>query len=50
MKQRIKLTESQLHNIIRRCVNEAVDEENLEEGWFGDKWNPKGQKSELAFP
>lgn len=26
VKQRIKLTESQLHNIIRKCVNEAVNE------------------------
>lgn len=26
MKQRIRLTESQLHNIIRKCVNEAVNE------------------------
>lgn len=25
-KQRIRLTEGQLHNIIRKCVNEAVDE------------------------
>lgn len=26
MKQRIRLTEGQLHNIIRKCVNEAVNE------------------------
>ena len=26
MRKRIRLTESQLHNIIRRCVNEAVNE------------------------
>lgn len=31
MKQRIKLTESQLHNIIRKCVNEALSE--------GQGWN-----------
>lgn len=26
MKKRIKLTESQLHNVIRKCINEALDE------------------------
>lgn len=26
MKQKIRLTESQLHNIICRCVNEALDD------------------------
>lgn len=26
MKQRIRLTESQLHNVIRKCVNEALSE------------------------
>lgn len=31
MKQKIRLTESQLHNIIRRCVNETVEE------GFGDR-------------
>lgn len=30
MRQRIRLTESQLHNIIRKCVNEAVNEG---QGW-----------------
>lgn len=24
MKQKIRLTESQLHNVIRKCVNEAL--------------------------
>ena len=27
MKKRIKLTESQLHNVIRRCINEALNSE-----------------------
>lgn len=31
MKQRIRLTEGQLHNIIRKCVNETVEE------GFGDR-------------
>lgn len=26
MKQKIRLTESQLHNVIRRCINEALEE------------------------
>ena len=34
MKNRIKLTESELH----RIVVEAIENE-LDEGWFGDKWN-----------
>lgn len=28
MKKRIRLTEAQLHNVIRRCVNEALDGDN----------------------
>lgn len=27
MKQRIRLTESQLHSVIRRCINEALGDE-----------------------
>lgn len=26
MKQRIRLTESQLHNVIRKCINEALND------------------------
>lgn len=33
MKQKIRLTESQVHNVIRRCVNEAIgnaDEDKIQ--------------------
>ena len=43
MSTKIRLTESELHNMIRQCVNEAINQEiadgELEEGWLGDKWN-----------
>ena len=40
-KKVIKLTESDLHNIIKEAVEQVMLEnvEELEEGWFGDKWN-----------
>lgn len=28
MKQKIRLTESQLHNVIKKCINEAIDNED----------------------
>lgn len=31
MKKRINLTESQLHNVIRRCINEAMEDDMLED-------------------
>lgn len=44
MKQRIRLTESQLHKVIRRCVNEAIEETNDDELPFvyGDPDSPRG--------
>ena len=41
MRKRIRLTESQLHNIIRKCVNEAFKSQKLQQmyndnGGFGD--------------
>lgn len=41
--EKIRLTESQLQNVIRESVYNVLKEmnegEELEEGWFGDKWN-----------
>lgn len=39
---RIRLTESQLHNVIRRCVNEAIEETDDDELPFvyGDPDSP----------
>lgn len=42
-KQRIRLTESQLNNIIRKCVNEAVNEEGNDLPF--EYGNPDGVKS-----
>lgn len=36
---KIRLTESQLHDIIRESVYNVLNENEVEEGWFGDKWN-----------
>jgi DNA-binding transcriptional MocR family regulator len=42
MKQRIRLTESQLHQLIQDCVNESLMErerEEMDENWLKDKVN-----------
>ena len=39
MRQRIRLTESDLHRMIQESVNEVINEMEIEEGWIGDKWN-----------
>ena len=39
MKQIIRLTESDLHQIIEESVLQILNENDMEEGWFGDKWN-----------
>ena len=38
-KELIRLTEQDLQNIIKESVTKILQEENIEEGWFGDKWN-----------
>lgn len=39
-KKTIRLTESDLHNLIMEAVEEVMNEtDELEEGWLGDKWN-----------
>lgn len=39
MNQRIKLTESDLHRIIKESINQVLMEDEMDENWFGDKWN-----------
>lgn len=39
MKKTIRLTEGDLHRIIKESVNHVLMENEMEEGWFGDKWN-----------
>ena len=41
MKRTIRLTESDLHNIVRRCVNEVIEEG---QGWdtVKDVWRRRG--------
>lgn len=48
MKKRIKLTESQLHDVIRKCINEAFKSEKLqkmydENGGFDDTFGGSSQ-------
>ena len=39
-KKTIRLTEAELRSLIREAVEDAIQEaDELEEGWFGDKWN-----------
>lgn len=42
MKKVIRLTESDIHNIVKETVETIIKEnceQNLEEGFWGDKWN-----------
>lgn len=39
MKNRIKLTGSDLQRIVEEAVTQTLLESSLDEGWFGDKWN-----------
>lgn len=39
-KKTIRLTEADLHNLVMEAVEQVIMEnEELEEGWLGDKWN-----------
>lgn len=38
-KKLIRLTESDLHDIVKESVENILSENEMEEGWFGDKWN-----------
>ena len=46
---RIRLTESQLHDIIRESVINVLNEDEMEEGWLGDKWNQVKSAAGTAF-
>ena len=46
---RIRLTESQLHDIIRESVINVLNEDEMEEGWLGDKWNQAKSAAGTAF-
>lgn len=50
MKNRIKLTESELHNLIAESVKEVLAESaEMDEGWLGDKWNQAKSAARTAF-
>ena len=52
MKKVIKLSEQDLHRIIMESVNnilESDDEMELDEGWFGDKWNQTKTAANTMF-
>lgn len=38
-KKLIRLTESELNKIIKESVERVISENEMEEGWLGDKWN-----------
>ena len=39
----IVLTESKLHQMIAEAIEEVMTEQDVEEGWLGDKWNQAKQ-------
>lgn len=49
MKTRIRLTESQLHDIIRESVYNVLNEEDMEEGWLSNKFKQGKQALKTAF-
>ncbi len=49
MKTRIRLTESQLHDIIRESVYNVLNEEDMEEGWLSNKYKQGKQALKTAF-
>ena len=38
-KKLIRLSEQDLHRIVKESVEKILTENAMEEGWFGDKWN-----------
>ena len=48
-KKVIKLTESDLHRLIMESVEAALNENEMEEGWLGDKWNQTKSAVGTAF-
>lgn len=49
MKTRIRLTESQLNDIIRESVYNVLNEEDMEEGWLSNKFKQGKQALKTAF-
>jgi hypothetical protein len=43
MKRKIRLTESELTELIRRIIQESNEEPEVEEGWLGDKLRDAGR-------
>ena len=39
----IVLTEARLHQMIAEAIEEVMTEQDVEEGWLGDKWNQAKQ-------
>ena len=48
MKQRIRLTEGDLHRIIRRCVNEATKKDPMKQ-WFKDMENASEYRERMDY-
>ena len=49
MKTRIRLTESQLNDLIRESVYNVLNEEDMEEGWLNNKYKQGKQALKTAF-
>ena len=49
MRTRIRLTESQLNDIIRESVYNVLNEEDMEEGWLSNKYKQGKQALKTAF-
>lgn len=49
MKTRIRLTESQLNDLIRESVYNVLNEEEMEEGWLNNKYKQGKQALKTAF-
>lgn len=49
MKTRIRLTESQLNDLIRESVYNVLNEEDMEEGWLSNKFKQGKQALKTAF-
>lgn len=49
MKTRIRLTESQLNDLIRESVYNVLNEEDMEEGWLNNKFKQGKQALKTAF-
>ena len=49
MRTRIRLTESQLNDIIRESLYNVLNEEDMEEGWLSNKFKQGKQALKTAF-